>query len=166
MLAIAELLNTGYSRLLSFYFLTLIQQYSETEGKSVEVRTEDAGVKAPIKEGRIHCSSFPIVIMTSNGERDFPPAFVRRCLRVRMPDPNEEALQAIINAHFDSQSESDKLKKKIGTLIEEFLEKDKQDRATDQLLNAIYIRNNLSAEAFTENLQDLLLKSLQTQDNE
>ena len=136
------------------------------EPKSVEVRTEDAGVKAPIGEGRIHCSSFPIVIMTSNGERDFPPAFVRRCLRVRMPDPNEEALQAIINAHFDSQGQSDELKKKIGTLIEEFLEKDRQDRATDQLLNAIYIRNNLSPEAFTENLQDLLLKSLQTQDNE
>lgn len=142
------------------------KKVGNAELKSVEVRTEDAGVKAPIKEGRIHCSSFPIVIMTSNGERDFPPAFVRRCLRVRMPDPNEKALQAIINAHFDSQSESDKLKKKIGTLIEEFLEKDKQDRATDQLLNAIYIRNNLSAEAFTENLQDLLLKSLQTQDNE
>ncbi len=142
------------------------KKVGNAELKSVEVRTEDAGVKAPIKEGRIHCSSFPIVIMTSNGERDFPPAFVRRCLRVRMPDPNEEALQAIINAHFDSESESDKLKKKIGTLIEEFLEKDKQDRATDQLLNAIYIRNNLSPKSFTENLQDLLLKSLRTQDNE
>lgn len=39
--------------------------------KTVKVRTEDA--------------EFPIIIMTSNGERDFPPAFVRRCLRVRMP---------------------------------------------------------------------------------
>jgi len=46
------------------------------------------------------------------------------------------------------------------SLIEAFLDKDEQDRATDQLLNAIYIRNNLSPEAFTEELQELLLNSL------
>ena len=83
----------------------------DSEETSVRVRTEDAEIKASIKRGRVHCSSFPIVIMTSNGERDFPPAFVRRCLRIRMPDPDPNALKTIINAHFQNQEQIDNLKK-------------------------------------------------------
>ena len=130
----------------------------------VKVRTEDAGIKASIIGGRVHCSSFPIVIMTSNGERDFPPAFVRRCLRIRMPDPGAAALQTIIKAHFQDEEQGESLKTTTEELIEAFLEKEEQERATDQLLNAIYIRNNLSPEAFTDDLQALLLKGLSTTD--
>ncbi|MDE5068228.1 MAG: MoxR family ATPase, partial [Trichodesmium sp. St4_bin8_1] len=130
----------------------------------VEVRTENLGIKASIIGGRVHCSSFPIVIMTSNGERDFPPAFVRRCLRIRMPDPDAAALQTIIKAHFQDEEQGESLKTTTEELIEAFLEKEEQERATDQLLNAIYIRNNLSPEAFTDDLQALLLKGLSTTD--
>ena len=140
------------------------QTANDTESKPVQVRTEDTGVKAPIVRGRIHCTNFPIVIMTSNGERDFPPAFVRRCLRIRMPDPGEEALKTIIQAHFQDEKESKKMETITNELIDAFLNKDERERATDQLLNAIYIRNNLSAEAFTADLQNLLLKSLSTTD--
>jgi MoxR-like ATPase len=42
--------------------------------------------KVTIKGGRIICKEFPLVILTSNGERDFPPAFLRRCLRLNMRD--------------------------------------------------------------------------------
>ncbi len=140
------------------------QTANNTEQKPVQVRTEDAGIKASIVRGRVNCSSFPIVIMTSNGERDFPPAFVRRCLRIRMPDPDKKALKTIIKAHFQDEKQSNNLEKITNELIETFLEKDERDRATDQLLNAIYIRNNLSAEAFTDDLQNLLFKSLSTTD--
>ena len=145
----------------------------ETEDKSrtkkpkpVEVRTVEPGINAPIHLGRVHCSNFPIVIMTSNGERDFPPAFVRRCLRVRMPDPRKKGLQDIIASHFKDKGQVDQLINDVSGLIDEFLLKEKDDRATDQLLNAIYIRNNLSPEQFTEELQELLLKSLRTQDSD
>jgi MoxR-like ATPase len=57
---------------------------------TVEVRTAykdeteetHKDIKVTINQGRIHCQSFPFVILTSNGERDFPPPFLRRCLRV------------------------------------------------------------------------------------
>ena len=137
---------------------------TDTELQAVKVRTEDKDIKASIVRGRVHCTSFPIVIMTSNGERDFPPAFVRRCLRIRMPDPDTEALKTIIQAHFQDKEQSDNLKKTTDELIQAFLEKDKQERATDQLLNAIYIRNYLSPQAFTDDLQNLLLKRLSTTD--
>ena len=64
------------------------------------VYTNDKNIKATIFGGQIRCHAFPIIVMTSNGERDFPPAFKRRCLRVRMPDPNETTLQEIVKAHF------------------------------------------------------------------
>jgi MoxR-like ATPase len=135
--------------------------------KTVKVRTEDASIedKATIKAGRVHCSEFPIIIMTSNGERDFPPAFVRRCLRVRMPDPDPEYLKNIIVSHFDGDS-YEETKKATDKLIEDFRNKEATERATDQLLNAIYMRNNLNPESFTEDLQELLFKSLSDTDEQ
>jgi MoxR-like ATPase len=142
-----------------------ISQTEENKKKSqvVKVRTEDKDVKASIIQGRVHCTDFPIVIMTSNGERDFPPAFIRRCLRVKMPDPNQKALHNIIEAHF-GDDHFDNTKTKISNLINAFLEKEESERATDQLLNTIYIRNNLTPEAFTPDLKELLLKSLSASD--
>jgi MoxR-like ATPase len=135
--------------------------------KTVKVRTEDASIKAKatIIAGRVHCSAFPIIIMTSNGERDFPPAFVRRCLRVRMPDPDPEYLKNIIVSHFDGDS-YEETKKATDTLIKAFRDKEATERATDQLLNAIYMRNNLNPESFTEDLQELLFKSLSDTDEQ
>jgi MoxR-like ATPase len=133
------------------------------ESKTVKVRTEDSNIKAAIKAGRVHCSEFPIIIMTSNGERDFPPAFVRRCLRVKMPDPDQQSLTNIIKSHFTDSSFTQTEQKTI-ELIHTFLGKEEQERATDQLLNAVYMRNNLSSEAFTPDLQDLLFKSLSATD--
>ena len=79
--------------------------YKNDQATEVKVRTEDVGIKVCIIRGRVHCSSFPIVVMTSNGERDFPPAFVRRCLRIRMPDPDAAALQTIIKAHIQDEEQ-------------------------------------------------------------
>ena len=139
---------------------------SEIEAaKTVKVRTEDANIKATITAGRVNCSAFPIIIMTSNGERDFPPAFVRRCLRVRMPDPDPEYLKNIIASHFDGDS-YEETKKATDKLIEDFRNKEATERATDQLLNAIYMRNNLNPESFTEDLQELLFKSLSDTDEQ
>jgi MoxR-like ATPase len=129
------------------------------------VRTEDVNIKVTINAGRVHCSEFPIIIMTSNGERDFPPAFVRRCLRVRMPDPDPEYLKNIIASHFDGDS-YEETKKATDKLIEDFRNKEATERATDQLLNAIYMRNNLNPESFTEDLQELLFKSLSDTDEQ
>ncbi|MEA5536834.1 MoxR family ATPase [Crocosphaera sp. XPORK-15E] len=106
---------------------------------TVWTRDED---KVTIKTGKVKCYQFPIIIMTSNGERDFPAAFKRRCLRVTMPDPKEDALKRIVKAHFGEQLYQDK-EDDIIQLIRDFLPNEKQgeafDRATDQLLNTVYL---------------------------
>jgi MoxR-like ATPase len=88
-----------------------------------------------IRGGLVRCHAFPIVVLTSNGERDFPPAFLRRCIRLDIAEPDDKKLSAIVRAHLgDAASEQ------ADELIALFLERRKRgDLATDQLLNAIYL---------------------------
>jgi MoxR-like ATPase len=133
---------------------------------TVMVRTADKNMaEKPIIGGRLKCCEFPIVIMTSNGERDFPPAFYRRCLRLTMPKPTPDSLLPVVRSHFEqadkngwSQNEAN-----LTTLITEFLGKDNQaDRATDQLLNAIYLmtREERPSDQEMVRLKKLLFKQL------
>lgn len=136
---------------------------------SVMVRTADKNMEASIINGRVKCCEFPIVIMTSNGERDFPPAFYRRCLRVKMPNPTPESLLPIVRSHFDNADQSGwtKTEENLTDLIGQFLDRgNKADRSTDQLLNAIYLmtRDEGPSEAEMKRLQDLLFKRLSEAD--
>ncbi|MCF2144896.1 MoxR family ATPase [Desmonostoc muscorum LEGE 12446] len=71
---------------------------------SVNVRTAyTADISHEIIEGRVICTTFPLVILTSNGERDFPPPFLRRCLRLTMKEPDKEHLVKIIAAHLGKE---------------------------------------------------------------
>lgn len=42
----------------------------------------------------------PLVFITSNNERDLPPAFVRRCVVLNLPGPTREHLLKVADAHF------------------------------------------------------------------
>ena len=69
-----------------------------------EVDTDDPGERAVIRAGRVQCRAFPIVVMTSNKERDFPPAFHRRCIRVEMPSPtHRDTLLDVARHHFGAE---------------------------------------------------------------
>jgi len=91
------------------------------------------------RTGRFRCGAFPFVVLTSNGERDFPPAFLRRCLRLNMGEPKPERLKKIVEAHL-KDALGDKAKvAEASDLIDQFVKRSKNgDLATDQLLNAIY----------------------------
>lgn len=110
--------------------------------KSVQVRTayteKDEDQFVTTKTGRFRCGAFPFVILTSNGERDFPPAFLRRCLRLDMGEPNRDRLEKIVAAHLGEDLAKTT---ESAALIKKFVErstKKNEDLATDQLLNAIY----------------------------
>jgi len=95
--------------------------------------------KARIRGGRITCQEFPLVILTSNGERDFPPAFLRRCLRLNMRDPDRLQLERIIKAHLNH---CDLSESQVSELIDSFLkrrDKGREQLSTDQLLNALFM---------------------------
>jgi len=91
--------------------------------------------KVKIQEGRVRCHEFPFVVLTSNDEREFPPAFLRRCLRLKMEPPSQEKLEDIVKVHLGLKAFSE-----AKQLIAHFLKLRNTDHlATDQLLNAIYL---------------------------
>jgi len=94
--------------------------------------------QVPVTSGQVLSYEFPFVVMTSNGEREFPAAFLRRCLQLRMPDPyaDPERLEAIVRAHLGTTVAT-----KAAAEISAFVERAKAGEvlATDQLLNAIQI---------------------------
>ncbi|MBD2341259.1 MoxR family ATPase [Calothrix sp. FACHB-156] len=113
---------------------------------TVNVRTAyTADISHEIVEGRVICTTFPLVILTSNGERDFPPPFLRRCLRLTMKEPNKEHLVKIIAAHLGQEianpDNSTKLTDEaLDTLVDNFIkERDSKTLANDQLLNALFM---------------------------
>ena len=138
---------------------------------SSPVRTHDAGASAQIPGGRVRCNEFPIVVMTSNRERDFPAAFHRRCIRVDMPAPTDEAaFKSLVRKHFEQQNRG-KLADKNNVLKEivTFLETTKQqDRATDQLLNVLHLLTQSNSVGPTkeqiETLRAVLYKGLRARD--
>ncbi|GAB3835681.1 AAA family ATPase [Dactylosporangium cerinum] len=101
----------------------------------VTVRTADRDATADISGGHVRCKAFPFVVLTSNDEREFPPAFLRRCLRLDLTDPKEEQVAAIVAAHLGPE-----LAAEARSLIADFISRRSHTQlATDQLLNAVYI---------------------------
>ncbi len=113
------------------------------EDKNKTYQIEDTkGVPQPITDGIVKCrGDFPIIVMTSNGEREFPSAFLRRCISVHLAMPEDRAkkialLTDVVEAHFSVTKENAEIIK----VIESFVDlKDEELRSNDQLLNAVYL---------------------------
>ena len=122
-----------------------IPELSRLDQEQASVRRYHSQETVTLTKGRVQCYEFPFVLMTSNGERDFPAPFLRRCLRLEMPDPWQEPkrMQAIVDAHFAQQGEyGEKERKTANELVKAFVERaraGKEILATDQVLNAIYL---------------------------
>lgn len=129
------------------------------EQSDVEVFTTDPGSNTQIRRGWVTCRAFPVVVITSNGERQFPPPFLRRCLRLDLKQPGREMLAAIVTAHLGPD-----ILARSETLIDAFL--DLADRggdvATDQLLNAVYLAapGGQAPDELREKLAKVLLRPL------
>ncbi|MET8997918.1 AAA family ATPase [Amycolatopsis sp. NPDC004169] len=112
----------------------LVRMRSRT--REVEVFTADADATATVVDGRVRCAAFPFVVITSNGDRDFPPAFLRRCLRLEIQEPNIEQLAAMVAAHALDPGDSHRSR-----IIEEFVSRSEAygGLPVDKLLEAVYL---------------------------
>ncbi len=110
-----------------------------------------------VPKGRVTCQVFPVVVITSNGERDFPPAFLRRCVRLDLAQPDEVQLRAIVDMHLGPATTA-----RAEGLIAEFLrlrDSGTRELATDQLLNAVHLRVSGGVTDF-ERLREAVFRSL------
>ncbi|WP_405552890.1 AAA family ATPase [Streptomyces sp. NBC_01171] len=119
-----------------------------------EVLTAD-GTKVRVRDGRVRCTSFPFVVLTSNGERDFPAPLMRRCIHLELGRPDHNRLATFVRAHL-----GDEAARAGDDLIARFLERSRSELlATDQLLNALYL-TDAAAPPSRERLADLLIQRL------
>jgi len=64
-------------------------------------RVEEAG-----EDVRMGSDARIVVLITSNGERPLPPAFLRRCVFYHIPFPSEDELMKIVELHFGEEKDS------------------------------------------------------------
>ncbi|MGW6024285.1 AAA family ATPase [Streptomyces sp. NPDC055099] len=100
----------------------------------VDIRLWNSRSTHTVEKGRVQCVQFPFIVLTSNGERDFPPPFLRRCIRYTMPRLTAPLLRNIVWAHFDGDLSNEQQE-----LIQEFADRlvGGSHLAVDQLLNAV-----------------------------
>jgi MoxR-like ATPase len=123
----------------------------------VEVFTSDPGVTATVRDGVVRCHEFPIVILTSNDEREFPAAFRRRCLPLRLAPPSREKLLAMVAAHFPVRPDE-----VAEPLVARFLKRSEQvgGLAADQFLNAVQLAASGVIDLTDETTSKALLDSI------
>ena len=117
----------------------IIPELARLEEDRHFINSYDSKEKIEIIDGRVECNEFPLIIMTSNGEREFPPAFMRRCLHLEIEEPDDIKLKKIVESHLDLDVEQKKI---VDEIIKKFRQEkeDGKELATDQLLNAIFLK--------------------------
>lgn len=122
------------------------------------------GETITVSDGRLRCGHFPFVVMTSNAEREFPPPFLRRCVRLNIEPPTVEELGRIVESHLNLYRDQMDLEK-VKLLIDRFdgRRRENQDVSTDQLLNAVFLTIAVAGHGprtFTQSEIDALEQSL------
>lgn len=114
-----------------------LARLAEAVQDKVRIKLHASDEEVEIVKGRIQCEQFPFVVVTSNGEREFAPPFLRRCIRLDIEQPDKDKLERIVRVHL-----GEKVLETAGGMITEFLDRRKKgDVATDQLLNALTMRD-------------------------
>ncbi|MFC8101723.1 MoxR family ATPase [Streptomyces sp. NPDC057363] len=125
---------------------------------TARVHTSDPAGQALVRDGRVECREFPVVVITSNGEREFPAAFRRRCLPLEMPTPSREQLLALVEGHLGVRPEATE------ELVDEFVRQIQSGgtHSLDQLLNAVQMTTagGFQADGDGRKLVEMLLRDL------
>jgi MoxR-like ATPase len=143
------------------FALPELERMADRPGQDqVRVLTDD-GRRVPVQGGKVRCHAFPFVVMTSNGERDFPAPLLRRCIHLHLDPPRDERLAAMVQAHFGAGADELNL-----DLIGQFTREDGDGelRPTDQLLNAIFLTQHAVRQepGRREEIAELLIRPLDT----
>lgn len=115
-----------------------IPELARHEIELVDVPLHDGG-QALIRKGLIQASKFPVVVITSNGERDFSPALLRRCIPYQFPYPSLKELCDIVEAHLGPIAVQ-----QLDSVIADFAQRmdpsaGNEALAVDQLLNSVFL---------------------------
>ncbi|MDI3404569.1 AAA family ATPase [Streptomyces cavernicola] len=119
-----------------------LERIAGRDGRDEVTVLSDDGRPVTVTGGRVRCHAFPFIVMTSNGEREFPPALLRRCIHLNLEPPKGERLAAMVQAHFGEQA--DETHSDVFSLFTR--DSGGAHRPTDQLLNAIFLTQHAAGQ--------------------
>ncbi|MET7380243.1 MoxR family ATPase [Streptomyces sp. NPDC005526] len=93
-----------------------------------------------VSGGAVACTEFPFVVLTSNEEREFPMAFLRRCVRLEIGAADRDRLTGMVAAHLGPPGPGGNGSAEVrAQIIDQFLSRQRElgTLANDQLLNAL-----------------------------
>lgn len=138
-----------------------IPELARHSARTVPVREWGSDIRHDVTDGRVRCDAFPVIVITSNGERDFAPPFLRRCVRFSMPPPDASFLTKVVSAHLGTAVANGPVTAEV---VSDYLDRlaSGQAVAVDQLLNAVFLLTGASTPNATRRteLQGLLLREL------
>ncbi|MFI7131123.1 AAA family ATPase [Nonomuraea sp. NPDC050153] len=110
-----------------------------------------------VRGGIVRCANFPVIVMTSNGEREFPPAFLRRCLQLRIEHHKEPAhLDKVLRAQLPGVSDE-----AVADGIAEFVRSSRSGQfPVDQLLSAVFMVKDVGDRTLREQLLKLAMQPI------
>ncbi|MEU9607261.1 MoxR family ATPase [Streptomyces sp. NPDC048057] len=127
---------------------------------AAQVRMWDTAERHLVRDGRVQCSEFPFIVMTSNGEQDMPAPLLRRCVRFTMPQPDAELVRRVVRAHLDLDVGDEG---PAAAVVDDFVRRVAAGGsvAVDQLLNALHLLNGtVRGHDEQQRVVELLLKDL------
>jgi MoxR-like ATPase len=147
-----------------FQIAELARLPRKEEYAEIEVYPFDSDEMVRVPRDRIQCDAFPFVVLTSNGERAFPPAFLRRCIRLHIREPKLQELTRIVESRLkptpEKQQAVERLIEKFVSLRDTPTAEGKTDLATDQLLNAVHLLLRDYLPTLDSPVLDVVLRSL------
>jgi MoxR-like ATPase len=144
----------------AFEIPELMRLPKEETYRHIKVLPSDSEEKVTIERGRVRCTTFPFVVMTSNGEREFPPAFLRRCLRLEIEPHDPMVLAEIVRDRLAPRTENGP---EVQKMIDDFFDQrttQNKELATDQLLNGVYLLLHGLDPQKKESLRQAIFRSL------
>lgn len=103
-----------------------------------------------VENGPGRAPESPLVIVTTNGERDLPDAFVRRCVVLSVEGPGAERLEAIAKLHFPEISGDVDLVERVQELAHRFAKNAKEHASTAEFLDLVSVMLTLGADSDAE----------------
>lgn len=119
--------------------------------------------RAVIEDGEVRCLHFPLVVLTSNGEREFSKAFRRRCLHLEVTEPTGEEAKnhwnRILEMHLPAVQQVE-----VEQIVDEFIRLRRDGgQTTDQLMQAVFLLSrdfSVEPEDSRKRLRERLLSPL------
>lgn len=87
----------------TFAIEELRRSVKKSKGSTAKKILSNDGEKVPPLQGEIEMHHYPVIVLTSNAEREFPQAFRRRCIELHLQKPSIAIMAQLVVKRFEKE---------------------------------------------------------------